>query len=145
MKTLNNDFTHELFYIDSQYYFDTEDYVAKIKNHFEEIYSIDNVLIAKTSSPYEGAIMRSIKVRGMVHLYGFKVENGGFFDSVNGIYYDESYPFFKNCKIVLSSDNEKSDICTDTGSNVIFYNEDDDKTMKKSKTRILKVIKINEE
>jgi len=47
----------------------------------------------------------AIRVHGKVHLYGFKVEDGGFFDIINNEYYDERNKLIKNGEIIPKNDN----------------------------------------
>ncbi len=101
----NAEFTHELLAEDVKYYMKEEDYVSKIKSYFEEIYDINNVFLDEAVA--FSSIIPSIRVHGLVHLYGFKVEDGGFFDVVNGRYYSNDEKIVKKGKIIPSISLEK--------------------------------------
>ena len=103
----NLEYTHELFTIDTKIYFSNEEnYINKINNYFEELYDVNHVFI---DDPVNGEIISAIRVRGKVHLYGFKVENGGFFDILGNKYYNENDAFFKRSVIIPVNNETYSD------------------------------------
>lgn len=83
-------YTHELISSDTRI-FDRND--SELKKHisetFETIDFIENLLEEK-----------KLKVDGVIHLYGYKVENGGFFDLINLVYYSNEHEFVKNAQII---------------------------------------------
>ncbi len=84
-------YTHELIANQTKIY--EEDDLAFIRD-FEKINSY-------SLTKCEGKKM--LEVKGRVHLYGFKVENGGFFDVINMKYYSEFSELFKNATIIEST------------------------------------------
>ena len=93
------DFTHELISYDTKYFEDNTKFQDVINNYFEEIYDIklDNYTFGKTM----------IMVKGKMHLYGFLVQDGGFFDVYNNVYYDEDSPFLKNATITRCENKKR--------------------------------------
>ena len=85
-------YTHELISYNEKMYIIGEKNIRKrIKRDFA---SVDSIELTKLS---DGS--RALIVRGPVHLYGYKVENGGFYDLMHTRYYPEYYEFVKNADI----------------------------------------------
>lgn len=82
--------THELEGKDVRYYS-----IGKvISSHiFDDFIKVENVSIEKWVS------RRMIRVEGIVRLYGYKVEDGGFFDLINLKYYDKNSILLEDAKI----------------------------------------------
>lgn len=83
-------YTHELS-SNVTIYFDKEDPELKkhIRETFETVDFIENLIEEN-----------KLKVDGVIHLYGYKVENGGFFDLKNLVYYSSEHEFVKNAQII---------------------------------------------
>lgn len=84
-------FTHELICEETRFFEDVNNFQDIISIYFEEIYDIQLVNSANSK--------KMIMVRGKLHLFGFLVSDGGFFDAYNGVYYDENSPLFKRANI----------------------------------------------
>lgn len=85
----NLNYTHELVLSLKKVYPMNVLEIGNVINHdFEEI---DNIRIINL-----GDGIKLLEVSGKVHLYGYKVENGGFFDLINSVYYNENSNIFKN-------------------------------------------------
>lgn len=80
-------YTHELKYYGSKIYKGDK----RIKHEFENIDTVEPVIWTNGK--------KYIKVTGTLHLYGYKVENGGFFDIINVKYYPEYHDYVKNGEI----------------------------------------------
>ena len=82
--------THELEARDVRYYS-----IEKVmSNHmFDDFIKVENVSIEKWVS------RRMLRVEGIVRLYGYKVEYGGFFDLINLKYYDKNSILLEDAKI----------------------------------------------
>ena len=82
--------THELEARDIRYYS-----IEKVMSShmFDDFIKVENVSIEKWVS------RRMLRVEGIVRLYGYKVEDGGFFDLINLKYYDKSSIFLEDAKI----------------------------------------------
>ncbi len=82
-------FTHELKSNVIRIYSKKERKVMRrILSEFENIHKME-IIYCKTDNP-------AIKVEGTMHLYGYKLENGGFFDVVNYKYYNKESDLVRN-------------------------------------------------
>lgn len=86
-------YTHELLFKGSKVY---DQSVLEEKNvinsEFERIDRLNPINFSNG--------IKLLEVEGLMHLYGFKVENGGFYDLINGQYYPENSEVYKNGKII---------------------------------------------
>ncbi len=86
-------YTHELISYNQKMYIKGQKNIKKrIQRDFERIDNIYNVTLSDGS--------KALIVNGTVHLYGYKVENGGFYDLLHTRYYPEYYEFVKNAEII---------------------------------------------
>ncbi len=86
-------YTHELIsYNQKTYIIGQRNIKKRIQRDFERIDNIFNVTLPDGS--------KALIVNGTVHLYGYKVENGGFYDLLHTRYYPEYYEFVKNAEII---------------------------------------------
>lgn len=94
-------YTHELIANQTKIY---EKSVLAIENRINaDFEKIDSVSLTKWANG-----QKMLEVKGKVHLYGFKVENGGFFDVINMKYYSEFSELFKNATIIESVNKNKT-------------------------------------
>ncbi len=94
-----NCYTHELICEDTILFKDDTKYQEVITKYFEEVYKIKTVIGENNST--------LIAVRGRRHLYGYLVDEGGFYDLFNQVYYDENSNVFKNGTIYKCSYKKK--------------------------------------
>ena len=82
--------THELEARDVRYYS-----IEKVMSShmFDDFIKVENVSIEKWVS------RRMLRVESIVRLYGYKVEDGGFFDLINLKYYDKNSILLEDAKI----------------------------------------------
>ncbi len=89
-------YTHELISYNEKTYIIGQRHIRKrIKRDFEKV---DSIELSKLS---DGSW--ALRVKGPVHLYGYKVEDGGFYDLMHTRYYPEYYEFVKNGEIINCS------------------------------------------
>ena len=84
--------THELEGKDIRYY--DASIKLNLKNKPSDFIEISNMSVEKWASG-----RKILKVEGTVRLYGYKVEEGGFFDLLNLKYYDKNSLILENAQI----------------------------------------------
>ncbi len=95
---MNIQYTHEMFVKTKKLY--TKDVLGQrnvINREFEHIDDVSLVTLDKG--------IQFVQVEGTLHLYGFQVENGGFYDVINGVYYPQTCLYYIN-GTVKSNQNE---------------------------------------
>lgn len=82
---MNIEVTHEMIIEDyKKIYFAEALNAGNIVN--KDFIQIDNVELLKGNR----INIKFVEVTGTIHFYGYKVENGGFYDIINNEYYDET-------------------------------------------------------
>jgi len=84
--------THELMGEDVRYY--GVSIKNNLKSKLSDFIEINNMSVEKWASG-----RKMLRVEGTVRLYGYKVEDGGFFDLLNLKYYDKSSSLVQNSQI----------------------------------------------
>lgn len=84
--------THELEGKDIRYY--DASIKLNLKNKLSDFIEISNMSVEKWANE-----RKMLRVEGIVRLYGYKVEDGGFFDLLNLKYYDKSSLLVQNSQI----------------------------------------------
>ena len=80
---MENQYTHELIIKTRKIYgMEVLEQRNVINREFERIDAVKVIHISKD--------IKFLQVDGIMHLYGFKVEDGGFYDAMNNNYYPEN-------------------------------------------------------